>query len=71
MFNKLFTECGFTPKIKINSIKIRAELELFIAKEIYGLTDEEWSHLTSTFTFGGDTETRQELTEIIELSLKQ
>jgi len=71
IFNKLFTECGFAPKAKINSIKVRAELELFIAKEIYGLTDEEWAHLTSTFSFGGDTKTRKELTEIIELSLKK
>lgn len=71
VFNKLFAECGFTPKTKINSIKVRTELELFIAKEIYGLTNQEWAHLTSTFSFGGDTKTRKELTEIIELSLKQ
>ncbi|KAF0150319.1 MAG: endonuclease-methyltransferase fusion protein [Ignavibacteria bacterium] len=68
-FKKLFEELGYKPKTKINAVKVRAEIELFIAKEIFGLNANEWSYLTSTFTFGGDTATRKELTEIIAASL--
>lgn len=69
-FKKLFDELGYKPTTKIDSIKERAELELFIAQEIYGLSDEEWQYLTSTFVYGGDTETRRELTQIIDYTLK-
>lgn len=47
----------------------RAALEVFIARELYGLSPEDWKHLTSTFTFGGDSETKAELDEIIRQSL--
>lgn len=69
-FKQLFEEVGYKPKMKIDPLKARAELEVYIAKEIFGLSDEDWKNLTSTFTYGGDTETRKELTEIINLSLK-
>ena len=49
-------------------VKERAALEVFIARELYGLTLEDWKHLTSTFTFGGG-ETKAELDEIIQQSL--
>jgi hypothetical protein len=46
----------------------RAALEIFIARELYGLALEDWKHLTSTFTFGGG-ESKAELDEIIRQSL--
>jgi hypothetical protein len=46
----------------------RAALEVFIARDLYGLSLEDWKHLTGTFTFGGG-ETKAELDEIIRLSL--
>jgi len=69
-FNKLKNELGITIDKKADSIKLRAELELFIAKELYGLNDEDWKYITSTFTYGGKTETRKELDQIIDCSLK-
>ena len=47
----------------------RAALEVFIARDLYGLTLEDWKHLTGTFTFGGESETKAELDEIIRQSL--
>ena len=49
-------------------VKERAALEVFIARELYGLTREDWRHLTGTFTFGSG-ETKAELDEIIRQSL--
>jgi hypothetical protein len=49
-------------------VKERAALEVFIARELYGLSLEDWNHLTATFTFGSG-ETKAELDEIIRLSL--
>lgn len=46
----------------------RAALETFIARELYGLSREDWQHLTGTFTFGGG-ESKAELDEIIRQSL--
>jgi hypothetical protein len=46
----------------------RAALEVFIARELYGLSLDDWKHLTGTFTFGSG-ETKAELDEIIRLSL--
>jgi hypothetical protein len=48
-------------------VKERAALEVFIARELYGLSLEDWKHLTGTFTFGSG-ETKAELDEIIRLS---
>lgn len=46
----------------------RAALEVFIARELYGLSRDDWQHLTGTFTFGGG-ETKAELDEIVRQSL--
>ncbi len=48
-------------------VKERVLLEVFIARELYGLSPEDWQHLTGTFTFGG--ESKAELDEIIRQSL--
>ncbi len=48
--------------------ELRAELEVLIARDLYGLNLGDWKHLTSTFTFGGKSETKQELDEIIKIS---
>ena len=45
----------------------RAALEVFIARELYGLALEDWQHLTGTFTFGGG-DSKAELDEIIRQS---
>ena len=49
-------------------VKQRAALEVFIAREIYGLSLDDWKHLTGTFTFGSGP-TKEELDEIIRQSL--
>lgn len=49
-------------------VKERAVLEAFIAHELYGLSLEDWKHLTGTFTFGSG-ETKAELDKIIRQSL--
>ncbi len=46
----------------------RAALEVFIARDLYGLSRDDWQHLTGTFTFGSG-ETKAELDEIIRQSL--
>jgi hypothetical protein len=49
-------------------VKERAVLEVFIARELYGLSLEDWKHLTGTFTFGSGP-TKEELDEIIRQSI--
>jgi hypothetical protein len=49
-------------------VKERAALEVFIARDLYGLSLEDWTHLTGTFTFGSGP-TKEELDEIIRQSL--
>ena len=51
-----------------HDVKERAALEVFIAGELYGLSLDDWQHLTGTFTFGGG-ESKAELDEIIRQSL--
>jgi hypothetical protein len=51
----------------LDLIQIRAELEVIIAK-LYGLNQEEWNYLSSSFTYGGKSETKKELDDIIEFS---
>ena len=46
----------------------RAALETFIARELYGLSLDDWKHLTGTFTFGSG-DSKAELDEIIRQSL--
>jgi len=58
--------------IKIDESKkieeMRAELEVIIAKNLYHLDKSEWEYLTSTFTYGGASDTKAELDKIIALS---
>jgi len=49
-------------------VKERAALEGFMARDLYGLSLEDWKHLTGTFTFGSGP-TKEELDEIIRQSL--
>ena len=51
------------------AVKERAALEVFIARDLYGLSLEDWNHLTGAFTFGSDSATKEELDEIIRPSL--
>ncbi len=53
---------------KPDDVQERAELEVFIARELYGLDAADWEHLTGTFTFGGESDSKAELDEIIRLS---
>lgn len=46
----------------------RARLEVFIARELYGLDAADWAHLTGSFTFGGGSDSKADLDEIIRLS---
>ena len=50
-------------------VKERAALEVFIARELYRLSLDDWRHLASTFTFGGDSDTKAERDAIIRQSL--
>jgi hypothetical protein len=68
LFDDLGKELGIKPEKKIDEIRVRAELEVLIARELYGLTKEEWSYITSTFIYGDESETKKELDEIIERS---
>jgi hypothetical protein len=49
-------------------VKERAALDVFIARELYGLSLDDWKHLTGTFTFGSGP-SKEELDEIIRQSL--
>lgn len=53
---------------KSDNVQERAALEVFIARDLYGLDKADWEHLTGTFTFGGDSASKAELDEIIRLS---
>ena len=53
---------------KPRDVKERAALEVFIARELYGLSPDDWKHLTGTFTFGSGN-SKAELDEIIRQSL--
>jgi len=49
-------------------VKERVALEVFIARELYGLLPADWKHFTGTFTFGSGA-TKEELDEIIRQSM--
>jgi hypothetical protein len=49
------------------NVEERAALEVFIARELYGLSLEDWKHLTGTFSFGSGA-SKEELDEIIRRS---
>ncbi len=55
---------------KIDGIAERAEIEIVIAKELFGLSKKEWRYLTSTFTYG-KSDSKKELDEIISISLEK
>jgi hypothetical protein len=61
-------ERGNEKKRETRTIQIRAELEVLIAKHLYQLTIQDWEYLTSTFTYGNDSVTKQELDKIIDTS---
>jgi hypothetical protein len=50
------------------ALQTRAELEVLIARELYGLSAADWDYLTATFIYGGESATKQELDAIIALS---
>jgi hypothetical protein len=52
----------------LRDVKERAALEVFMARDLYGLSLDDWKHLTGTFTFGTGP-TKAELDEIIRQSL--
>jgi hypothetical protein len=64
------TLAAFAAKLLKNprDVAERAALEFYVARDLYGLTREDWQHLTGTFTFGGGA-TKEELDEIIRQSL--
>jgi hypothetical protein len=49
-------------------VKERAALEVFIARDLYSLSLDDWKHLTGTFTFGSGA-SKDELDEIIRQSI--
>jgi hypothetical protein len=67
-FAPLAAELGVKIKSNIDPIMIRAELEVLIARDLYGLSASDWTYLTSTFTQGGDSESRIEMLSIIKAS---
>ena len=48
----------------------RARLEVFITRDLYRLSLDEWKYLTGTFIYGGDSDSKADLDEIIETSFK-
>jgi hypothetical protein len=44
---------------------LRAELEVLIARDLYGLNTNDWDYLTSTFIYGDESVSKKELDEII------
>jgi len=70
LFSKLFKELKVDTKREIDPIQLRAELEVYIAKELYKLSKEDWQYITSTFVYGEKSETKQELDKFIAKSLE-
>jgi len=68
-FEALGNEIGIAPR-KIDALTERAEIEIIIAKTVFGLNAEEWAYLCSTFVYG-KSESKQELDEIIKLSVEK
>jgi hypothetical protein len=65
-FDDLGRALGVTPDRETDVIRVRAALEVLIAKDVYGLSASDWEYLTSTFVYGSTASaTRQELDEII------
>jgi hypothetical protein len=72
-FEELGAELGVSGSFAMRggeeAIMRRAGLEVQIARDVYGLTAEEWQHIVSTFSYGGDSDTKQELDAVIAASL--
>jgi hypothetical protein len=72
-FDELGAELGVSGSFAMRggeeAIMRRAGLEVQIARDVYGLTAEEWQHIVSTFSYGGDSDTKQELDAVIAASL--
>lgn len=69
-FKQLLTELNIKVSAKADAINLRAELEVFIAKELFKLSKEDWQYITSTFVYGEKSETKQELDKFIARSLE-
>ncbi len=69
-FKELTNEFKIKVDSKTDPIQLRAELEVFIAKELYKLSKEDWQYITSTFVYGEKSETKQELDKFIVKSLE-
>lgn len=67
-YKKLVDETGLKIAEKGDLVKIRAELEVAIARDLFDLSKSDWDYLTSTFIYGGDSTTKKELDEIIKYS---
>jgi len=70
LYGALAKELKIKTTKNFDAVKTRAALEVLIAKELYGITKEEWKYLTSTFVYGDASETKKELDEIIKESIK-
>jgi len=69
-FKELQSEFKIKVDTKGNPIQLRAELEVFISKELFKLSKEDWQYITSTFVYGEGSETKQELDKFIAKSLE-
>lgn len=69
-YSKLYNELQIEPGNDLDTIQLRAELEVFIAKELFKLSKEDWQYITSTFIYGEKSETKQELDKFIAKSLE-
>jgi hypothetical protein len=70
LFEDLAKALNIKPAKDFDSIKSRAELEVLIAKELFGLSKDDWKYLTSTFVYGDESTTKKELDQIIAESIK-
>ena len=70
LYIDLAEELGIISDPETDEIEIRAEIEVLIARDLYSLSKEEWEYLTSTFIFGDQSASKQELDRIITRSLE-
>ena len=70
LFDELGKALGIKSQKTFDEIQTRAEIEVLIARDLYGLTKEDWEYLTSTFVYGDESDSKKELDEIISRSLK-
>ena len=53
---------------KPDDLKERAKLEVLIARDLYGLSPDDWRHLCGSFIYGGASDSKADLDEIIRLA---